>query len=113
MARGKPSVTAHRLCTTADDCQANRPRLSLRGCLATVSAPRLRSKPQGARVTRTFPRPGTRRTERGPVSASAPAAVPRWPHRLSALAFGGDYNPEQWPESVWDEDVALMREAGV
>jgi len=30
-----------------------------------------------------------------------------------ALAFGGDYNPEQWPESVWAEDVELMREAGV
>ena len=29
------------------------------------------------------------------------------------LAFGGDYNPEQWPEPVWEEDVALMREAGV
>jgi beta-galactosidase len=29
------------------------------------------------------------------------------------IAFGGDYNPEQWPESVWHEDVALMREAGV
>lgn len=24
-----------------------------------------------------------------------------------------DYNPEQWPEEVWDEDVCLMREAGV
>ncbi|MDQ1740783.1 MAG: beta-galactosidase, partial [Pseudonocardiales bacterium] len=30
-----------------------------------------------------------------------------------ALAFGGDYNPEQWPEPLWAEDVALMREAGV
>ncbi|MDQ1718477.1 MAG: beta-galactosidase [Pseudonocardiales bacterium] len=30
-----------------------------------------------------------------------------------ALAFGGDYNPEQWPESVWHEDVALMKQAGV
>lgn len=30
-----------------------------------------------------------------------------------ALAFGGDYNPEQWPEETWDEDVRLMREAGV
>ncbi|WP_354529570.1 beta-galactosidase [Nakamurella sp. UYEF19] len=30
-----------------------------------------------------------------------------------ALAFGGDYNPEQWPESVWPEDVSLMQEAGV
>lgn len=29
------------------------------------------------------------------------------------LAFGGDYNPEQWPEQVWAEDMALMREAGV
>jgi beta-galactosidase len=36
----------------------------------------------------------------------------RWP-RLDALAFGGDYNPEQWPPETWDEDVALMREAGV
>ncbi|GAA3093116.1 beta-galactosidase [Streptomyces rectiviolaceus] len=35
------------------------------------------------------------------------------PTGLSGLAFGGDYNPEQWPESVWREDMALMREAGV
>src|SRR3954453_3363753 len=27
--------------------------------------------------------------------------------------YGGDYNPEQWPEEVWDEDVRLMRQAGV
>ena len=25
----------------------------------------------------------------------------------------GDYNPEQWPEEVWDQDVCLLREAGV
>ena len=36
----------------------------------------------------------------------------RWP-RLAGLAYGGDYNPEQWPEEVWEQDVALMREAGV
>ncbi|MFE9169651.1 beta-galactosidase [Streptomyces kebangsaanensis] len=35
------------------------------------------------------------------------------PKGLTGLAFGGDYNPEQWPESVWQEDVRLMREAGV
>ncbi|QHT56719.1 beta-galactosidase [Cellulomonas sp. H30R-01] len=35
----------------------------------------------------------------------------RWP--TEGIAFGGDYNPEQWPEEVWHEDVALMREAGV
>lgn len=29
------------------------------------------------------------------------------------ILYGGDYNPEQWPEDVWPEDVALMREAGV
>ncbi|MFI6513358.1 beta-galactosidase [Streptosporangium sp. NPDC050855] len=29
------------------------------------------------------------------------------------MYYGGDYNPEQWPEPVWDEDVRLMREAGV
>ncbi len=29
------------------------------------------------------------------------------------MYFGGDYNPEQWPEEVWDEDVRLMREAHV
>lgn len=35
-----------------------------------------------------------------------------WP-RLNGLAYGGDYNPEQWSEDVWRADVALMREAGV
>ncbi|MFC5831972.1 beta-galactosidase [Nonomuraea insulae] len=29
------------------------------------------------------------------------------------LLFGGDYNPEQWPEEVWAEDAELMRAAGV
>ncbi|HMS38061.1 MAG TPA: beta-galactosidase, partial [Arachnia sp.] len=32
-----------------------------------------------------------------------------WP----GIAYGGDYNPEQWPRETWREDVALMREAGV
>ncbi|GAA3093880.1 beta-galactosidase [Streptomyces rectiviolaceus] len=31
----------------------------------------------------------------------------------SRLAYGADYNPEQWPRAVWEEDVRLMREAGV
>ncbi|WP_111766965.1 beta-galactosidase [Nakamurella deserti] len=29
------------------------------------------------------------------------------------MHYGGDYNPEQWEEATWREDVALMREAGV
>lgn len=39
----------------------------------------------------------------------------RWagPWPTDGIAFGADYNPEQWPEEVWAEDVALMREAGV
>lgn len=32
---------------------------------------------------------------------------------FDGIALGCDYNPEQWPRSVWREDVALMREAGV
>jgi beta-galactosidase len=36
----------------------------------------------------------------------------RWP-RIDGIAFGGDYNPEQWPESTWREDAALMQQAGV
>ena len=41
----------------------------------------------------------------------APASV-RWP-LPAGIAYGGDYNPEQWPRELWREDVALMREAGV
>ncbi|GAA4245218.1 beta-galactosidase [Dactylosporangium darangshiense] len=39
----------------------------------------------------------------------------RWPtdpHR-PRLAFGADYNPEQWPRHVWRDDVRAMRTAGV
>ncbi|RSX51690.1 beta-galactosidase [Bifidobacterium goeldii] len=41
----------------------------------------------------------------------------RWPQPLKGsqarIWYGGDYNPDQWPESVWDEDVELMQKAGV
>ena len=41
----------------------------------------------------------------------------RWPKPLSGrpdrIWYGGDYNPDQWPEDVWDEDIHLMRQAGV
>ncbi|MCD0480836.1 beta-galactosidase [Streptacidiphilus sp. ASG 303] len=29
------------------------------------------------------------------------------------IAYGGDYNPEQWPRETWREDARLMQEAGV
>jgi beta-galactosidase len=32
---------------------------------------------------------------------------------MSEIYFGGDYNPEQWPESVWVQDLTLMKQAGV
>ena len=32
---------------------------------------------------------------------------------LPVFPYGGDYNPEQWPESVWHEDMRLMRLAGI
>jgi beta-galactosidase len=36
-----------------------------------------------------------------------------FPHRPSGIAFGGDYNPEQWPLDIQLEDIELMRAAGV
>ena len=33
------------------------------------------------------------------------AAPSNWPDRLAGLAYGGDYNPEQWPREVWAEDA--------
>ncbi|MGW3358496.1 beta-galactosidase [Streptomyces bungoensis] len=29
------------------------------------------------------------------------------------ILFGGDHNPEQWPEETWPDDVRLMKDAGV
>jgi len=52
-------------------------------------------------------------TPRPDRSAAPGGQRPGWPRRLDRLAFGGDYNPEQWPEEVWDADVRLMREIGV
>ncbi|WP_240640557.1 beta-galactosidase [Microbacterium sp. 10M-3C3] len=37
--------------------------------------------------------------------------APRFAHE--GIAFGCDYNPEQWSRETWREDMALMREAGV
>ena len=34
-----------------------------------------------------------------------PPINPRFPHFL----HGGDYNPDQWPEEVWAEDMRLMK----
>ncbi|MHB8611412.1 MAG: beta-galactosidase [Candidatus Dormibacteraceae bacterium] len=42
-------------------------------------------------------------TDRGPLLGD----------RLPHILYGGDYNPDQWPQNVWAEDVRLMQEAGV
>jgi len=31
----------------------------------------------------------------------------------TGILFGGDYNPEQWSEDVWADDIRLMKQAGV
>ena len=31
----------------------------------------------------------------------------------AVIWYGGDYNPEQWPEDIWDDDTRLMGEAKV
>jgi beta-galactosidase len=41
------------------------------------------------------------------------AAGKSFPWLAEGLVFGGDYNPEQWPESLWPEDIELMTRAGV
>ena len=33
--------------------------------------------------------------------------------RLEKIAYGGDYNPEQWPEEIWEEDMRLLKLAGI
>lgn len=33
--------------------------------------------------------------------------------KVPAILFGGDWCPEQWPREVWQEDMRLMKEAGV
>jgi beta-galactosidase len=52
---------------------------------------------------------GRKTNERGATMTSTPAR----PIRLDALAYGGDYNPDQWPEATWAEDARLMQKAGV
>lgn len=36
-----------------------------------------------------------------------------WQSNIHGLAYGADYNPEQWPEAVWHDDFELMQQAGV
>ena len=57
-----------------------------------------------------------------PTAAATLTATPNrqpfaWPKLLTengrGIAFGGDYNPDQWSEETWDDDVCRMKKAGV
>jgi len=39
------------------------------------------------------------------MATQFPPINPRFPHFL----HGGDYNPDQWPEEIWREDMRLMK----
>jgi len=54
------------------------------------------------------------RADRMPERAAGASRMPDVTAALGGrIAYGGDYNPEQWPRQVWEQDVALMVEAGV
>jgi len=42
------------------------------------------------------------------MTQSYPPIAPKCPHFL----HGADYNPDQWPRDIWDEDMRLMKLAG-
>ncbi len=42
---------------------------------------------------------------------STTGAVGRSPMGVRDMLHGGDYNPDQWPESVWADDLRLMDDA--
>ncbi|MES9760526.1 beta-galactosidase, partial [Priestia megaterium] len=29
------------------------------------------------------------------------------------MLYGGDYNPEQWPEELWLEDMRIFKKANI
>lgn len=32
---------------------------------------------------------------------------------FDSILYGGDYNPEQWPEEIWDEDIRIFNNAKI
>ena len=33
--------------------------------------------------------------------------------KVKKILYGGDYNPEQWPEEIWEEDMRLFKLAHI
>ena len=63
-------------------------------------------------MTSPSPSASTPRSEQAP-GAATPRPAPHELLGLTSPAYGGDYNPEQWDEATFAEDLELMAEAGV
>ena len=37
----------------------------------------------------------------------------KYSDKVNKVVYGGDYNPEQWPEEIWAEDMRLFKQAGI
>ena len=37
----------------------------------------------------------------------------RCSNKVKKIVYGGDYNPEQWPENISQEDMRPLKEANV
>lgn len=37
----------------------------------------------------------------------------KYSNKVKKIVYGGDYNPEQWPEEIWPEDMRLLKGAGI
>ena len=37
----------------------------------------------------------------------------RFSNKVNKIVYGGDYNPEQWPEEIWADDMRLLKEANI
>lgn len=33
--------------------------------------------------------------------------------KFKRILFGGDYNPNQWPKEVWEQDMAYFKDAHI
>ena len=33
--------------------------------------------------------------------------------KVQKILYGGDYNPEQWPEEIWQEDMRMFKLANI
>ncbi len=36
-----------------------------------------------------------------------------WQEKANKILYGGDYNPEQWSEDIWEEDMRIFKKANI